>query len=78
MSGIDQGMMPEHVQPQHAEDDSEHEEGAGAPEEDETRVDTGAEDEAEPNREHRAEEPKPIGEDAHPEGGLPHRSQRKP
>ena len=56
MSSIDQGMMPEHVQPQHAEDDT----GPGEPEQDENGADTGAEDEAEPNREHRAEEPKPV------------------
>ncbi len=73
MSGIDQGMMPEHVQPQHAEDDT----GPGEPEQDENGADTGAEDEAETNREHRAEEPKPVGKDPHPEGGVPQSSERK-
>jgi len=74
MSGIDQGMMPEHVQPQHAEDDTD----TGEPEQDENGADIGAEGEAEPNREQRAEEPKPVGKDPHPEGRVAHSSQRMP
>lgn len=64
MSGIDEGMMPEHVQPQRQDDGTRHDasdkdltqkQDAG----DADHVESG-EKEASP-AEHRAEEPKPVG-----------------